>query len=259
MPYRAGLSPRVRGNRCRGSRARHPRGPIPACAGEPRGMPDATGHRPAYPRVCGGTASRNVSKAADHGLSPRVRGNRLMRWNTDDATRPIPACAGEPSNGGGMGRPWGAYPRVCGGTQARRSFCGPVRGLSPRVRGNLAVEVSLGVRYGPIPACAGEPPPGHFRQTEPEAYPRVCGGTPVCCAGFVPMAGLSPRVRGNPQPVQTPDCCPRPIPACAGEPSPAAGLPRAARAYPRVCGGTGGRGQPARPGTGLSPRVRGNP
>ena len=31
-------------------------------------------------------------------------------------------------------------------------------GLSPRVRGNLAVSAVMGARAGSIPACAGEPP-----------------------------------------------------------------------------------------------------
>ena len=56
-----------------------------------------------------------------------------------------------------MGRYKGVYPRVCGGTNeldADRSVLG---GLSPRVRGNHALDEGLRLSEGSIPACAGEP------------------------------------------------------------------------------------------------------
>ena len=73
---RAGLSPRVRGNRHRYAHLLNCGRSIPACAGEP----DLSG-RPhvidvVYPRVCGGTAPRNDPVRLQWGLSPRVRGNR---------------------------------------------------------------------------------------------------------------------------------------------------------------------------------------
>ena len=74
-----GLSPRVRGNRRHHVCAAHQRGPIPACAGQPR-----RGHaqcRPdgAYPRVCGATSCRRRDIYGGLGLSPRVRGNLSMQ------------------------------------------------------------------------------------------------------------------------------------------------------------------------------------
>ena len=93
---RVGLSPRVRGNHgvkyIRGGRV----GSIPACAGEPRGWMTWLRMRGVYPRVCGGTARRNLPYRIDPGLSPRVRGNlrdRKLRTLTPGS---IPACAGEP-------------------------------------------------------------------------------------------------------------------------------------------------------------------
>ena len=70
-----GLSPRVRGNRCRRSRWYASRRSIPACAGEP--PPAWWWPRPdqVYPRVCGGTSSDSANAATTRGLSPRVRGN----------------------------------------------------------------------------------------------------------------------------------------------------------------------------------------
>ena len=53
------------------------------------------------------------------------------------------------------------------------------------------------------------------------------------------VAGLSPRVRGNPLLPALANQCRRSIPACAGEPSPSRQGLRFLRVYPRVCGGTG--------------------
>ena len=71
-----GLSPRVRGNRplwpprCRRG------GSIPACAGEPWQLFAARVSVWVYPRVCGGTRTRQNGPGGKSGLSPRVRGNR---------------------------------------------------------------------------------------------------------------------------------------------------------------------------------------
>ena len=72
------------------------------------------------------------------------------------------------------------------------------------------------------------------------------------------MAGLSPRVRGNPE--DPPPAVARggSIPACAGEPGGGLGGVATKGVYPRVCGGTQrAKTQGDRP-KGLSPRVRGN-
>ena len=62
-----------------------------------------------------------------------------------------------------------------------------VRGLSPRVRGNLALldEVIHDPRV-----CGGT-------RDVRQVYPRVCGGTPSASERAVASTGLSPRVRGN--------------------------------------------------------------
>ena len=71
--------------------------------------------------------------------------------------------------------------------------------------------------------------------------------------------GLSPRVRGNLQRVSEAARATGSIPACAGEPSVPRWAYTASAVYPRVCGGTIPAGQIELKGTGLSPRVRGNP
>ena len=168
---------------------------------------------------------------------------------------------------------------MCGGTTCRCcAGCWP-GGLSPRVRGNPpAIHFSAGSPRS-IPACAGEPFKKIPIAERAGVYPRVCGGTSTAYCQVPAAAGLSPRVRGNPQRMATdaharrsiPACagepltsppmtpCGRSIPACAGEPVEAAGHQDAAQVYPRVCGGTATRRAARPPERGLSPRVRGNP
>ena len=75
-----GLSPRVRGNRyVANSHGVHSRS-IPACAGEPETLVSALLKAQVYPRVCGGTVLGSYDPNAPYGLSPRVRGNRLLWW-----------------------------------------------------------------------------------------------------------------------------------------------------------------------------------
>ena len=133
----AGLSPRVRGNRRRCRLAARLRRSIPACAGEPERVAGGVHAGGVYPRVCGGTSVRHHRCGRPRGLSPRVRGNRVRPPEVGDGGGSIPACAGEPRKGHCAENLALVYPRVCGGTE--RPPDGPrlVRGLSPRVRGNL--------------------------------------------------------------------------------------------------------------------------
>ena len=176
-PAPVGLSPRVRGNLV----LPHPqvprRGTIPACAGEPRPCPRISRVSGDYPRVCGGTM-RSVSLATSgSGLSPRVRGNRSPRCRQLSAQGTIPACAGEPPRERRPQLVEQDYPRVCGGTNARRCGDASARGLSPRVRGNRIPPALAAVSHGTIPACAGEPSSTPCSGTGIADYPRVCGGT----------------------------------------------------------------------------------
>ena len=157
--------------------------------------------------------------------------------------------------GGGVAR---VYPRVCGGTPAAPYARKSVTGLSPRVRGNRGAGGATAGEGGSIPACAGEPY-GKWRKAATRwVYPRVCGGTCKSRVSLVIAAGLSPRVRGNPNPKPALTSQVRSIPACAGEPPAPGALAHRRWVYPRVCGGTGNAGGHLSPAAGLSPRVRGN-
>ena len=135
--YLIGLSPRVRGNRCKIVRGAPPQRSIPACAGEPSLHPASHRQRQVYPRVCGGTTVLKYKEQFDEGLSPRVRGNPIRLTYGCTITRSIPACAG--------------------GTLRDVAPTRSASGLSPRVRGNRFDISIFSVAERSIPACAGEP------------------------------------------------------------------------------------------------------
>ena len=254
-----GLSPRVRGNlQQAGGHQRHLRS-IPARAGEPRCSRSARPPGSVYPRACGGTSRILRTTGKMQGLSPRVRGNRRPRPGRASGGRSIPARAGEPI----AQRPPSAtdtvYPRACGGTAGSEYNDGSARGLSPRVRGNREQANRLYVIVRSIPARAGEPICIIAGRPRDRVYPRACGGTEGTFVALFTLAGLSPRVRGNPGATALP-CAPRgSIPARAGEPASRSASNCCRRVYPRACGGTLHVMTKTRLREGLSPRVRGNP
>ena len=235
---RMGLSPRVRGNLHRHGGHPDRAGSIPACAGEPRGDCRRRVRSGVYPRVCGGTVAVYVKVRAVLGLSPRVRGNRIVLAAELPAVGSIPACAGEPSLRRAGAGPDGVYPRVCGGTNQWPSAPQTGRGLSPRVRGNPHRRLPQRMPPRSIPACAGEPCDAKARATSGAVYPRVCGGTRNRMSVTIDHTGLSPRVRGNLKGQFRRATRAGSIPACAGEPPRRRPSPLPRPVYPRVCGGT---------------------
>ena len=253
-----GLSPRVRGNLRTFSQWRRRGGSIPACAGEPPWAGFVSLWRRVYPRVCGGTAGRRLWRRLSGGLSPRVRGNLGVGGQSGLLLRSIPACAGEPYAFAPAPSPSPVYPRVCGGTLARKARKPGSPGLSPRVRGNRRQAELHPAPPRSIPACAGEPCAARRLRPPGKVYPRVCGGTEASRCRCSCTPGLSPRVRGNPGDKQGRVPAPGSIPACAGEPPSACECQSSSQVYPRVCGGTRRASFAAAICTGLSPRVRGN-
>ena len=234
-----GLSPRVRGNRRQVDGQHMSAGSIPACAGEPAGVRAAVQALRVYPRVCGGTFSKNSATGAmpvyprvcggtgygpgvdryGKGLSPRVRGNPLRPHRPQHGRRSIPACAGEPRRGFGRCVPARVYPRVCGGTERIERHPPITDGLSPRVRGNPCNSSAKFPFIGSIPACAGEPTCYDGTDAIGGVYPRVCGGTLQRGRQWSRVSGLSPRVRGNLHCSPPNEVGQGSIPACAGEPT----------------------------------------
>ena len=152
-----GLSPRMRGNRTRIRRNPIAWGTIPAHAGEP-----LAGKRPGlfdtdYPRACGGTSSVQPTAQPRPGLSPRMRGNQLLRVELLCLPGTIPAHAGEPNCRPICSDSCWDYPRACGGTVPQQVSRSIGQGLSPRMRGNLRAGGRKRTARGTIPAHAGEP------------------------------------------------------------------------------------------------------
>ena len=188
--------------------------------------------------MCGGTYPFVEQVQDFRGLSPRVRGNRIIAVGRRSPVRSIPACAGEPLQCATPCVLRTVYPRVCGGTRFVKCARGRPRGLSPRVRGNRRSPGPSASRSRSIPACAGEPSSPSTRPKPPGVYPRVCGGTSDAGRVAGDGHGLSPRVRGNRKPAPRLPELLGSIPACAGEPRHLDGAGAGREVYPRVCGGT---------------------
>ncbi len=192
-----GLSPRVRGNQPRWRRAGGGCRSIPACTGKPGCLPSPSRCLRVYPRVYGETHVIISPWNHNHGLSPRVRGNRRMRVRLRSDNGSIPACTGKPESLYCRVCICKVYPRVYGETFGLPGFVTPVGGLSPRVRGNPPLPASLTAWGRSIPACTGKPGclPSPSRCLR--VYPRVYGETANGGGGGTRGQGLSPRVRGN--------------------------------------------------------------
>ena len=170
------------------------------------------------------------------------------------------------------------YPRAYGGTRSVASGMDSTCGLSPRVRGNLWLEIVVYSPVRSIPARTGEPIVVLLRVIRPWVYPRAYGGTVHVKITIRGPRGLSPRVRGN-LPAARRNLLPqRSIPARTGEPPDDPGMsvlytvyPRAYgeppddpgmsvlyTVYPRAYGGTAYSTRTPSRNAGLSPRVRGN-
>ena len=167
----------------------------------------------------GGTGAWIEDEYDTRGLSPRVRGNRFSGRIAGLGRGSIPACTGEPPTIARRLRRRGVYPRVYGGTFTAVLARLPVRGLSPRVRGNPTSTYGGILKSGSIPACTGEPSgPGSW-MARTRVYPRVYGGTGCSFLLVVGYRGLSPRVRGNLPRWSGAAWRSGSIPACTGEPA----------------------------------------
>ena len=255
----SGLSPRVRGNQLQGEGTQRWHGSIPARAGEPPCRHLQIQRLKVYPRACGGTRAWVETRNRQSGLSPRVRGNPSWAFALPEPTGSIPARAGEPASASGHLCSPRVYPRACGGTLSSPSLPRPRRGLSPRVRGNLDVLLTSQPGRRSIPARAGEPTRRPTSAPLPWVYPRACGGTRSGKTYAALFGGLSPRVRGNRNNLAQAHGTVGSIPARAGEPSQVLCHRGLEGVYPRACGGTVSIQDDMPSGTGLSPRVRGNP
>ena len=134
-----------------------------------------------------------------------------------------------------------------------------VEGLSPRMRGNRRRGWRACPISGSIPAHAGKPHLGCDVCPPPRVYPRACGETIASKSARANFPGLSPRMRGNPQPCFASITRHGSIPAHAGKPLNPRTFFYNPGVYPRACGETRQDTVGVGEGVGLSPRMRGNP
>ena len=194
---------------------------------------------------------------APRGLSPRARGKRTNLGVRCYRSGPIPAGAGETSSAISVSVMVRAYPRGRGGNRPCDQRHQGQRGLSPRARGKPPAPTPAPLRWGPIPAGAGETRTTPASRRRCWAYPRGRGGNTTQRLLLLTTAGLSPRARGKrirPRPGRNGA---GPIPAGAGETFLAFGHCRVLWAYPRGRGGNWQKILDNLEAAGLSPRARG--
>ena len=253
-----GLSPRVRGNLFDSSKYCPFSRTIPACAGEPNPVIDNCSIYEDYPRVCGGTHSRDIHIRPEGGITGKLNVNFLTGHPYTPGGRFGRVIISLSSAGTSIYARREVYAKIAYFLLQRDIHIRPEGGLSPRVRGNPRRSISCSGSKGTIPACAGEPLHQAKHEFHIWDYPRVCGGTLYQPAIHAEPIRLSPRVRGNPISRAVIRKLIRTIPACAGEPF----IDQLCRAinkdYPCVCGGTQRLCSLHDLHPGLSPRVRGN-
>ena len=176
----------------------------------------------------------------DRGLSPRVRGSPICQTVRCARRGSIPAGAGEPFGSASLACQEWVYPRGCGGAADSESADAAEWGLSPRVRGSRTSFGCSPAKMGSIPAGAGEPTCVVMMFPLVWVYPRGCGGAHPRTLRQTGLAGLSPRVRGSPSPLDKCAVERGSIPAGAGEPCHDKPCTNTAGVYPRGCGGAMG-------------------
>ena len=233
-----GLSPRLRGHREDIMARLKDQRSIPALAGPPLRWA-ATAHPDwVYPRACGATVEITGTISGWQGLSPRLRGHRRHKRQSNLIVGSIPALAGPPAGGCARVRDAGVYPRACGATRVGHLKPMTLRGLSPRLRGHQIAERDRLACFGSIPALAGPPSSQTACRARRRVYPRACGATTVVRVSNAYQKGLSPRLRGHPLESVRRVVWRRSIPALAGPPTHERQTIRRVGVYPRACGAT---------------------
>ncbi len=172
------------------------------------------------------------------GLSPRLRGNPPGMEGLGTLEGSIPAPTGKPCHRMGMTLRTRLYPRAYGETIGSRRRSASIRGLSPRLRGNLGYGVQRAKGQGSIPAPTGKPVARVLKIDRTVVYPRAYGETCDWVEIHVPEPGLSPRLRGNHEVCYCPHCDMGSIPAPTGKPSCAKPCCICCGVYPRAYGET---------------------
>ena len=165
-----------------------------------------------------------------------MRGTPLDRPHEGQATRIIPACAGNTDRRQSVFAAMSDHPRVCGEHTRSRSSMAVCRGSSPRVRGTRSTAFAEYAGNRIIPACAGNTAICHRIRREPPDHPRVCGEHRPSSVRCRCSDGSSPRVRGTRNAMNPDRANHRIIPACAGNTTSIKCVVMERPDHPRVCG-----------------------
>ena len=128
--------------------------------------------------MCGAATSETSAIGSAYGLSPRVRGSRLIRAADTLGQRSIPTCAGQPQPPRFHALKMWVYPHVCGAAPFMWRMQYMHTGLSPRVRGS---RLGMPWRYlilRSIPTCAGQPCRASSGTERLRSIP-TCAGQPL--------------------------------------------------------------------------------
>ena len=173
--YSTGSSPRMRGTRISAVSAGLKTGIIPAYAGNTAywaiQMPQFRDH----PRVCGEHVHGRCHAVEDQGSSPRMRGTRTGVLGLASRTGIIPAYAGNTLKNLKPRRERRDHPRVCGEHPRAPITKFHDAGSSPRMRGTPSCMVCWLLRFGIIPAYAGNTTLLVCPCADGGDHPRVCG------------------------------------------------------------------------------------
>ena len=215
-----GLSPPTRGILYDAAIANAQVRSIPAYAGDPPPFIGVTRPTKVYPRLRGGSFVGFAGHIKPCGLSPPTRGILYQANERSQATRSIPAYAGDPPGGACLATHYRVYPRLRGGSLVRLWSIVSRRGLSPPTRGILPACPCQLVPYRSIPAYAGDPFGMCARSAASAVYPRLRGGSATWYIFAEHPQGLSPPTRGIPALLDLGFYAFGSIPAYAGDPSP---------------------------------------
>ena len=193
------------------------------------------------------------------GSSPRVRGTHVRHRRAEGVHGIIPACAGNTAPRMIKRASSRDHPRVCGEHMGTLHVSDAAVGSSPRVRGTPVFSPSVCVRFGIIPACAGNTRVLALRLREVRDHPRVCGEHSAGLSARQTAVGSSPRVRGTHGQLGVLHHDVGIIPACAGNTPRSSSCSARRRDHPRVCGEHEFSASSSAIRAGSSPRVRGTP